>query len=456
MANSSALARTFQPRAIRPETPPPAEVAVGPTDADWEATPDRHLGAVIVRRSREPSVTIDAGQETRVEPGIVVRHLGTSVDVEDLSGVGLKMFEARFSRVNVRPPCVLGVGDTGVAIELEKLMDEEGTVVAAPLPGIVGTSRPMRELAFRIRRFAKVHLPVLIRGESGVGKDLVARALHTLGRPPTAPFVAINAATISRDLAESELFGFRRGAFTGAHKDRLGAFREANHGTLFIDEIASLGLDVQAKLLRVVEEGFVRPLGGEQRLPVDVRLIVATCEPLDRMVEIGAFRPDLYERLAVCVATVPPLHHRPADIPAIARTLLRTMGMDVRISAGALRVLSTRRYRGNVRELRNVIAQSALRTASNVIEAEDVLATLAERICVRRPLTPHEAISLLDRCDGNISRAAREANVPRSTLRDLIGRAGVDPDRDASEDDDERSSIPDLEARPMLRARLAG
>lgn len=461
MANSPSLVRTSASRTAPPCSPPdPPEAS--PSDAECEADPERPLGTVIVRLSRGASVNIDAGEETRVEPGIVVRHLGHTLDVEDSSGVGLALFEARFSRLTIRPPCALGIGDGAFALELENLKEEEGTVVAPPLPGIVGTSRPMRELAFRIRRFAKVRLPVLIRGESGVGKDLVARALHTLGRPETAPFVAINAATISRELAESELFGFRRGAFTGAHKDRLGAFREANHGTLFIDEIASLGLDVQAKLLRVVEEGFVRPLGGEQRIPVDVRLVVATCEPLERMVEIGAFRPDLYERLAVCVATVPPLHHRPADIPAIARTLLRSMGMDVRISAGALRVLSTRRYRGNVRELRNVIAQSALRTAGTVIEAEDVIATLAERTYVRRTLTPHEAVSLLDRCDGNISRAAREASVPRSTLRDLIARTGLDPDRVGI--DERASSIPELESRSAfgpatrleLRTRLAG
>lgn len=377
---------------------------------------------------------------------MIVRHTGTAIEVEDIAGAGLSLFEARFSKVSVRPPCAISIGAGETTLELVHVTEDGGLPVASPLPGMVGTSRPMRELAFRIRRFAKVPLPVLIRGESGVGKDLVARALHLLGRPSNTPFHAINAATISRELAESELFGFHKGAFTGACKDRLGAFREANQGTLFIDEIASLGLDVQAKLLRVVEEGFVRPLGGELRVPVDVRLVVATCEPLERMVETGRFRADLYERLAVCVATVPPLHHRPSDIPAIARALIDTMGIGVRLSPGALRVLSTRRYRGNVRELRNVIAQSAMRTTTDVIETEHVLATFEERFRERRPLTPHEAVLLLDRCDGNISRAAREAGVPRTTMRDLLARAS---ERGAPvvEEEDEGELAPTLEAR---------
>ncbi|MFO0617782.1 MAG: sigma 54-interacting transcriptional regulator [Polyangiaceae bacterium] len=387
---------------------------------DLTPDPDRPLGTVLVRSGADVAAKLRPGDRTSLAPGIGLRHTGAAVEVEDHASVGLSIFEARFTRVSLRPPCVIEVAGGG-EIELENMLDEEGAVVAPSLPGIVGQSRPMRELAFRVRRFAKVRLPVLIRGESGVGKDLVARALHVIARPDR-PFVAINAATISRDLAESELFGVCRGAYTGAFKDRLGAFREANQGTLFIDEIGSLGLEVQAKLLRVVEEGFVRPLGSDERVAVDVRLVVATCEPLESMVETGRFRADLYERLAVCIATVPPLHHRPSDIPPIARALLHSMGLGVRISPGALRVLANRRYRGNVRELRNVLAQSAMRTTSRVIETEHVLQTLAERTQHRRPLTPHEAISLLDRCDGNISRAAREANLPRSTLRDLMAR----------------------------------
>lgn len=387
---------------------------------------------------------LEPGDERRVGPSVYARHLGAEIELEDRSGPNLSLFEARFTRVMVRPPCALTIDSGRTTLELENVLDEDGAAVAAPLPGIVGSSRPMRELAFRIRRFAKVALPVLIRGESGVGKDLVARALHLLGRP-NMPFHAINAATISKELAESELFGFHRGAFTGAVRDRLGAFREANGGTLFIDEIGSLALDVQAKLLRAVEEGVVRPLGGELRVPVDVRLVVATCEPLERMVDTGAFRADLYERLAVCIATVPPLHHRAADVPEIARTLLRSMGFGVRLSSGALRVLSSRRYRGNVRELRNVIAQSALRTTTNVIETEHVQATLAEREGDRRPLTPHEASMLLDRCDGNLSRAAREARLPRSTLRDLVARATRRLDLD-----------PTTSTAPSLEARLVG
>jgi DNA-binding NtrC family response regulator len=382
----------------------------------------RPLGPLVVRRSPGPSSQLRPGSELHVDPGIVLRHHGHEIEVEDTTGVGLSLFEARFRHAILRPPAVLTIGDDAATLEMELLADDSGGEVAAPLPGVIGSSRPMRELAFRVRRLAALRLPVLIRGESGVGKDLVARALHSLSSRANAEFVAINAATISRELAESELFGYQRGAFTGAVKDRLGAFREAHGGTLFIDEIGALGPEVQAKLLRVVEDGCVRPLGGDQKSRADVRLVVATCEPIERMVDAGSFRADLYERLAVCVVTVPPLHERPRDIPAIAGKLLSSMGLEVRIAPAAMRTLMSRRYRGNVRELRNVIAQSALRTASTVIEAEHVLATFKERDHGSKSLTPREAAGLLERCDGNVSRAAREAGVPRSTLRDLIAR----------------------------------
>jgi DNA-binding NtrC family response regulator len=318
----------------------------------------------------------------------------------------------------------IDLGVDGPTLEIVRAPSPNGaSPPSAPLPDVVGDSDVMRALAERVRRYAKIKLPVLVRGESGVGKDLVARALHTLGPRRGAPFVAINAATISRELAESELFGHVRGAFTGAVNDRRGAFREAHGGTLFIDEIGALAAEIQAKLLRVVEDGVVRPLGAEVRTPVDVRLIAATCEPLERMVDDGRFREDLYERLAVCVASVPPLHERPDDIPAIARTLLASSGFACRISANAMGMLVSRRYRGNVRELRNILVQCAVRSTTGIIEAEHVQAVVAERSASRRRLSPIEAVHALEVCEGNASRAARIVRVPRSTLRDLVGRA---------------------------------
>jgi DNA-binding NtrC family response regulator len=405
-ANASSLGALF----VRDESDPPRTVRLLPGDE------------LVVGSSASASLQI-------VSPRVAsrhctLRHAGTHVDLVDLgSDAGTWVFGARVPSAELWPPASIELGARGPLLEIVRASCRAIGASDEPLPGVVGRSEVMLDLASRVRRFAAVKLPVLVRGESGVGKDLVARALHSLGPRKTRPFVIINAATISRELAESELFGHHRGAFTGAVSDRRGAFREAHGGTLFIDEIGSLGPEIQAKLLRVVEDGEVRPLGGEVRFPVDVRLVAATCEPLEQMVDDGRFREDLYERLAVCVASVPPLHERPDDIPAIARALLVASGFDARITSSAMGVLVTRRYRGNVRELRNILVQSVLRSQLGTIESGDVQAVIAERSAARRRLSPVEAMHVLEACDGNFSRAARTVNMPRSTLRGLIERA---------------------------------
>ncbi len=309
-----------------------------------------------------------------------------------------------------------------VRLELSSARGREPEL-AEPLPLLVGDSTTMRRLAARVRRIAPLKLPVLVRGPSGSGKELVARSLHELsGR--AGPFVAINAATIGRDLAESELFGHLRGAFTGAANDRRGAFREANGGTLFVDEIGALPPFVQAKLLRAVEEGRIRPLGAEGSIAVETRIVAATCEPLEHMVARGDFREDLYERLAACVVVVPALHERPGDIPAIARHLLASMGLGaVRIEQAALRDLRGRRYRGNVRELRNLLVQALVLAAGHdEIRLDDLRAAIEEREG-REPPSRLDLRRVFDACGGNASEAARRLGLPRSTLRDLLQRA---------------------------------
>ena len=375
------------------------------------------LGAVLIRSpSRE--LLLRPGERTTLGQ-LLFEHVEHAVEVRELdSSAGLRVFGARVAAALVRPPTIVeGDGSTFTVVSAPSL----GHEVAKPLPGLIGKSSPMLRLSAQVRRYAAVSLPVLLRGESGTGKDIVARALHDLS-PRQGPFVAINAATISRDLAESELFGHNRGAFTGATSDRRGAFREAHGGTLLIDEIAALGLEIQAKLLRVVEDGMVRPLGGERSHAVDVRLVVATCEPLEEMVDARRFREDLYERLAVCIAFVPSLGERPEDIPLLAEHLLKTCALEREIAPQALHLLMSRRYRGNVRELRNVLAQAALRTDTGRIEAAHVSAVFEERDVGRRRVSPAEAQSLLEAYDGNISAVARHAKLPRSTLRDLLRR----------------------------------
>ena len=364
----------------------------------------------------------------RVEDGAVsarhcrVRHTGAAIVVEDLgSRNGVRVSGARVPRATLEVGGAFEIGRTVVRVDpAERRPDHD-----RPLDGLIGGSAAMLRLASSVRKIAALKLPVLLRGESGTGKDLVARAVHDESPRAGKPFVAINAATISRELAESELFGHQRGAFTGAVRDRRGAFREASGGTLFLDEIASLSLEVQAKLLRVVEEGMVRPLGTEASVPVDVRLVVATCEPLERMVKERLFRADLYERIAVCVVQVPALRERPEDIPALARHLLKTSELGAReLSPGALGVLRAQSWSGNVRELRNVTVQAALRAGGRV-QAEHVIEAIAERCPAKRRLEPDDAAKIFAEAGNNQSAAARRAGVPRSTMRDLLRAAGV-------------------------------
>jgi transcriptional regulator with AAA-type ATPase domain len=353
-----------------------------------------------------------------------VAHLGHTLALFDLgSRNGVRVGGARVERAELAAGAFFEVGRTIVRVEGDR---GRAAPEAAPLPGLLGSSRPMRRLAADVRRVARLGLPVLIRGESGSGKELVARAVHDESPRARRPFVALNAAAISRELAESELFGHERGAFTGALRERRGAFREAHQGTLFLDEIAALPPDLQAKLLRSVEEGLVRPLGAESPSRVDVRLVAATCEPLEAMVVERRFRGDLYERLAACLVRVPALRERPEDLPALARHLLAGAGLaEHALTPGALTVLRAHRFPGNVRELRNLLVQAALR-GDGPIEADAVSAVLAERLQAgRRRVDPADALRLFEEEGRNVSAAARRAGVPRTTMRDLLRAAGA-------------------------------
>ncbi len=293
---------------------------------------------------------------------------------------------------------------------------------ARPLPGMAGSSPVMSELAARVRKIAPLRLPALIRGDTGTGKELVARALHDLGAAPKAPFVVCNAGALARDLAASELFGHESGAFTGAQRARRGAFQRADGGTLFLDEIGALAPDLQASLLRVVENGCVLPLGAEREVPVRVRLVTATCEPLEARVAQGTFRRDLYERLAVCVVRVPPLSARREDIGAIAAHLLRSGDLsEWTLSSCAKALLAGQAWPGNVRQLRNVLVQACLLAEEKQITARDVAAALRSGDDPSTiQLAPSDARALLAATSGNVSRAARLARVPRSTFRDKL------------------------------------
>jgi DNA-binding NtrC family response regulator len=291
---------------------------------------------------------------------------------------------------------------------------------------MLGDSRPMQELAAVVERVARLRVPALLRGESGSGKELAARALHALSKRSAGPFVAINGASLSESLAASTLFGHVRGAFTGANNPRVGAFRRADGGTLFVDEIASVPRPTQALLLRVLEDFAVTPVGGDASAEVDVRLVTATCEDLELAVHRGQFRADLYQRIATCIVRIPPLRRRIADLPVLAEAALeQTPGLS--LAPGATSALQRHPFPGNVRELRNIVLQAAIHADGDVITADDLARVLAYRgaqtATVAPDITHAAALALLARAAGNISEAARMAGLPRSTFRDRLRKA---------------------------------
>jgi len=379
---------------------------------------------IVVGSSPRADVRLHDQAVSARHAGIV--HCGDGIEIVDFgSRNGVCANGARVARAWLRSGGAVEIGRTTVFIEVARVGREKAT--SSLLPGLVGTSDPMRRLAASVRRFAPLKLPAMIRGESGTGKELVARAMHKESRRAEEPFVAINAATISRELAESELFGHVKGAFTGAFRDRRGAFRTAHKGTLFLDEIGSLPLDLQAKLLRVVEEGLIWPVGSEVSLNVDVRLVVATCEPLELMIKARRFRADLYERLAVCSLQVPPLRERMSDIEPLCSHLLATSGLEEHhLSQAALAELRNYRWPGNVRELRNVIVQAAMRSPIKLVDVGHVARVLAERTgASSAKLTTEELLRIFEDSGKNVSEAARRANLPRSTMRGLLRGAGI-------------------------------
>ncbi len=343
-----------------------------------------------------------------------LHHRGDFVELEDLGTTrGLRVGGARVRWAELPLSASFDIATTPVSVR---------PVGGAPRTlGMVGTSDAMRRLTDEITRVGATSLPVILRGESCTGKELAARAVHDTSARRDGPFVAVNGATISASLGLSQLFGHVRGAFTGANEPRPGAFREAHGGTLFIDELGSLPIEAQAALLRVLEDRTVIPVGADRGARVDVRLVCATCEPLEERVDAGAFRFDLYQRLSVCILHVPPLRQRREDIPALVSHLLRTSEVAGHsIEPDAIALLQRDPLPGNVRELRNVLMQAALRSERRSIAAVDVAAVLDLRRPPQRLVGASEAADLVSRHGGNISAAARRAGLPRSTFRDRL------------------------------------
>ena len=266
------------------------------------------------------------------------------------------------------------------ALETRRLRDENQRLQDLAGPGglhrMVGGSQPMRRLFGQIERLAAAGAPVLIRGESGSGKELVARALHELGPRARGAFVAVNCATLPQALLESELFGHIKGAFTGAGAPRKGLFVEADGGTIFLDEIGDMPAELQAKLLRVLQEGVIRPVGGDKPRKVDARVVAATHQPLEEKVTEGVFRADLFYRLNVVPLRVPPLRERQEDIPALLETFLVRARVEnpgavvERLSPRLIAALARRTWPGNVRELENAVRRLVILHPEPIADAD--------------------------------------------------------------------------------------
>ncbi|RYE82075.1 MAG: sigma-54-dependent Fis family transcriptional regulator, partial [Myxococcales bacterium] len=317
-------------------------------------------------------------------------------------------------------------GGTVIAVVPGRCDEDDDASDEPPLDGVIGQSLPMRRLARAVRKLAALRAPVLIRGETGTGKELVARALHQLGPRGRGPFVPINMGSISPDLADGELFGHERGAFTGAVASRLGAFESARGGTLFLDEVAELPPLAQSKLLRALENGEVRPLGTSQPRQVDVRVVAASWASLEELMPQGAFREDLFHRLAVLTVQVPPLRARPIDIALLARHFLASQASEVgskTLTGGAISRLSAHPWPGNVRELKNVLLRAAVTAVEPSITSEHIDQALAPFQSAPQPSLDQrrrEAQRALDQHRGNRSGAARSLGVARSTFRDWV------------------------------------
>lgn len=372
----------------------------------------------------------------------------------DLRQLRAAVVEALQSRLQTNPP------DGGTPRSGNSLAS------SAPAPGgqhalarIVGSSPAIAQIKSRIEKVATSMAPVLIQGESGTGKELVARAVHDCSHRAAGPFVAVNCGAIPENLIEAEFFGARKGAYTGASHDREGYFQAASGGTLFLDEIGDLPLAMQAKLLRVIQERRVRPLGGVQEEAVDVRIVSATHRDLANMVRQGEFRQDLYYRLNVIELHIPALRERREDLPALVQSLLLRLCAEsgqphAELSSGALQWLQQHELPGNVRELENLLQRALALSSGTRLEPEDFGDTrqppqeLIESVAgnatpeplkpaVRPPDIPNDLQSFLDEqerqvllkalreCDFNRTAAAQRLGLNLRQMRYRIQRLGI-------------------------------
>jgi two-component system NtrC family response regulator len=304
------------------------------------------------------------------------------------------------------------------------------------LSGLMTRDPGMQKVCRQIEKLAPTQASVLLLGESGTGKEVLARALHTTSARKDRRFVAINCAAIPDALLESELFGYEKGAFTGAAKQTPGKIETADGGTLFLDEIGDLPMGLQAKLLRFLQERVIERVGGREEIPVDVRVVCATHRNLRERITEGAFREDLFYRLTEMIVTIPPLRERSGDAALLAHAFVQRFakanGRDrMVLREDALNAIEQHRWPGNVRELENAIKRAVIMADDTAITAEDLgigpteEAPILNLRQIRDEADKHAVIKVMARCDNNIAKAAEMLGISRPTLYDLLNRFGL-------------------------------
>ncbi|MEZ4272788.1 MAG: sigma 54-interacting transcriptional regulator [Myxococcota bacterium] len=369
---------------------------------------------------------------SRTPHGLLIRDLGSTN--------GTFVDKRRVQGVYAEGTIDLQLGESELRMTL--LKDQSPIELAADdrYGDLIGLSVPMRALFAKLKRVAQTDATVLITGETGTGKELAAAAIRDNSRRKDGPFVVVDCGAMPANLIESELFGHERGAFTGAERSRIGAFERADGGTIFLDEIGELPLALQPSLLGILERREARRVGGQKPISVDLRVVTATNRDLAQEVARGAFRSDLYYRLAVVEMRLPPLRERPEDIPRLIEHFLAQMpGERPHLSPAMIEQLCAYPWPGNVRELRNVIERAALMAEAPVLNnaATRNKPTPAVVVDIGRPFKElkQELVSgfeesyvrrLIDSTQGNIAAAARQAGIDRMYLYKLLDRYGIE------------------------------
>lgn len=394
----------------------------------------------LIRLGRHPDNDLSLPHESVSRFHCTIEPKEGRFQLKDLSRNGTFLNSRRVKEALLKDHDEMEIGPWRVRFLVEEEWADRETAVnkREDLPetfcGMAGKSKAMSEVFQWIRKAASLQVPVLIFGETGTGKELVARALHELSPRVRSPFVALNSGAISPQLIESELFGHEAGAFTGASGRHAGAFEQAAGGTLFLDEIGEFPLDLQPKLLRVLEDQKFRRIGGKEEVKTDVRIVAATHRRLQEEVQKGRFREDLFYRLFGLPITIPPLRERKEDIPLLVACFLYQYRSTAKktVSPEALEVLQRHLWRGNIRELKNTIMRALFLSTDPLIQLKDMqFATSNEGVseeasCSLAHQEKEVVWQALEKHHWNKEKTAKHLKIAKSTLYDKIRLYGLE------------------------------